>query len=249
MHWTRPKRLSDPRRPNPSRRPLPPGIEAQARTRMSHPRTRIHRRRAPRAGMAEPRTLRSRLFDALVPYLLGLAVALPIAATAWFLLRGPDVHWRTPWALTTLLSVPLGAWVAFHLERRRTGTMSFSRTTELRRQAQGIFGHLLHLPRALRLVAVALVALALARPQRLITDPTEVEGIDIIIALDVSNSMSEADLLPNRLTAAKRVIDDFIRRRPNDRIGLVLFGTEAALQCPLTLDHRALRVLLADVRL
>jgi Ca-activated chloride channel family protein len=99
------------------------------------------------------------------------------------------------------------------------------------------------------LVAIGLLAVALARPQRLSTDPAEVEGIDIVVALDVSNSMQETDLVPSRIAAAKEVIDKFIQRNATDRIGLVIFGKEAFTQCPLTLDTRAVRSLLADVRL
>jgi Ca-activated chloride channel homolog len=196
-----------------------------------------------------PRSAWKRVLDVLAPYLLTLAIALPFAIFFSLELRGPAVHWAHRSALLLLAAVPLGAWVSFHLERKRIGTLAFSRTAELGRTAQGFFGRLLHLPQALRLVAIGLVAVALAQPQRLISDQAEVEGIDIVIALDVSNSMQETDLLPDRLTAAKRVIDDFIKRRQSDRIGLVIFGKEAFTQCPLTLDNRALRMLLADVRL
>jgi Ca-activated chloride channel family protein len=108
---------------------------------------------------------------------------------------------------------------------------------------------LLQLPRVCLIVAIGLVAVALARPQRLSTDPAEVEGIDIVIALDVSNSMQETDLVPDRITAAKRVIESFIRRNATNRIGLVIFGKEAFTQCPLTLDTNAVIGLLKDVRL
>jgi Ca-activated chloride channel family protein len=89
----------------------------------------------------------------------------------------------------------------------------------------------------------------LVRPQRWSNDASEVEGIDIVIALDVSNSMAETDLVPNRLAAAKRVIRSFIERNASDRIGLVIFGKEAFTQCPLTLDTRAVSGLLDEVRL
>jgi Ca-activated chloride channel family protein len=195
------------------------------------------------------RPLGQRVLDALAPYLLTIAIATPFGIFYTLKLRDLQLHWQHKWALLLLAAVPLGAWVGFHLQRRRAGTLTFSRTHDLRRTPQGLFGRLLHLPHALRLVAIAMVAVALARPQRLTADTSEVEGIDIVIALDVSNSMSEQDLLPDRITAAKRVIDDFIRRRQSDRIGLVIFGKEAFTQCPLTLDNRALRMLLADVRL
>jgi Ca-activated chloride channel family protein len=146
-----------------------------------------------------------------------------------------------------LAAVPLVAWVSFHLERRRVGTLLYTRTRDLGRTAQGLFGRLIHLPQALRIVAIALVVLALARPQKLSNDVAEVEGIDIVVALDVSNSMREQDMLPDRLEAAKKVIDKFISKRESDRIGLVIFGREAFTQCPLTLDNHALRILLASV--
>jgi Ca-activated chloride channel homolog len=199
--------------------------------------------------VAERAPWQRRVRDALAPYLVAATVAAPFALVCSLLLRGDDVHWRYKWAFLALTAVPLGAWVGFHLERRRAGTLRFSRTHDLARTPQGIFGHLLHLPRALRLVAIALVAVALARPQRLTVDPAEVEGIDIVVALDVSNSMAETDLAPDRLAAAKRVIADFIGRREHDRIGLVLFGREAYTHCPLTTDQHALRALLGDVRL
>jgi Ca-activated chloride channel family protein len=200
--------------------------------------------------VAEPRaSFWRRVLDVLAPYLMTIALAVPFAVYAFLVLRGTDVHWRHQWAFLLLLAVPLAAWVGFQLERRRAGTLVFSRTHDLARTSQGLFGYLMHLPRALRLIAIALAAVALAQPQRMTSDAAEVEGIDIVIALDVSNSMAETDLVPDRLTAAKSVIEDFIQRRPSDRIGLVIFGREAFTQCPLTLDHRALRMLLRDVRL
>ena len=75
------------------------------------------------------------------------------------------------------------------------------------------------------------------------------EGIDIVISLDLSGSMQETDLVPNRLEAAKTVIQDFVRRRPTDRIGLVVFGREAYTYAPMTLDHGALLRMLGELRL
>jgi Ca-activated chloride channel homolog len=195
------------------------------------------------------RSLARRVLDALTPYLITVGVALPFVVYLTLTLRGSDIRWAHRGAFLLLLAIPLGAWIAFHLERRRTGTFAFARIHDLRRTPQGWVGRLLPLPRALRLVALGLVAVALAQPQRMSTDPQEVEGIDIVVALDVSGSMEERDLLPNRIGAAKQVIQDFIARRPSDRIGLVIFGKEAFTQCPLTLDHRALGNLLAQVDL
>ena len=192
---------------------------------------------------------RRRVWRAVAPYLLTVAIALPFAVYYFVQLRGPDVHWRNKGALVLLAAVPLGAWVGFYLERRRVGTMAFSRTHDLLATQQGAFGYLMHLPRACLLVGIGLVAVALARPQRMSTDVAEVEGIDIVIALDVSNSMRETDIVPDRITAAKRVIEGFIRRNATDRIGLVIFGKEAFTQCPLTLDTKAVSGLLDNVRI
>jgi Ca-activated chloride channel family protein len=192
---------------------------------------------------------RRRLIHTLAPYALTLALALPFAVFFVVTLRGPEVHWRHPGALLLLLAVPLAAWVGFHLERRRAGTLAFSRTHDLRVAPQGLFGYLMHLPRACLIVALALIAVALARPQRLTTDPAEVEGIDIVVTLDVSNSMEERDMVPDRITAAKRVIEDFVRRNASNRIGLVIFGKDAFTQCPLTLDTSAVIGLLKEVRI
>jgi Ca-activated chloride channel family protein len=115
---------------------------------------------------------------------------------------------------------------------------------------RGFFSHIFTLPAVLRVVAIALLVLALARPQtRERGGRVEVEGIDIVLALDLSNSMEATDLLPNRLEAAKRVVDDFIKRRRSDKIGLVVFGREAFTHCPLTLDYSVLRTMLAEMQL
>lgn len=185
----------------------------------------------------------------LVTYSTLLGLALPLAIYLVPRLHRSDVHFRHPLAFLLALALPLVAYLSFHAERWRAPTLAFSRATVLATLSQGVLGSLVHLPRILRLLALALLIVGLARPQRLSQEQSEVEGIDIVIALDVSNSMQETDLDPDRLSAAKKVIDDFIRRRPTDRIALVIFGKEAFTQAPLTLDSRAVRNLLAEVRL
>jgi Ca-activated chloride channel family protein len=111
-------------------------------------------------------------------------------------------------------------------------------------------GRLRELPTVLRLAVVVLVGVAMARPQSTrAADDLELEGIDIVLSLDLSGSMQETDLVPNRLEAAKIVIRDFVRRRPSDRIGLVVFGREAFTHIPLTLDHGTFLRMLAELRL
>lgn len=106
-----------------------------------------------------------------------------------------------------------------------------------------------HLPFVLRCVAVVLMIVALARPQTSEQlSKTTVEGIDIVLALDVSGTMLAADFEPDRLTAAKDVAAKFIADRPNDRIGLVVFAGESYTQSPLTTDKAALQTLLAQVK-
>ena len=96
---------------------------------------------------------------------------------------------------------------------------------------------------------MALVIIALARPQSVSSrQNVEIEGIDIVMVLDVSSSMLARDFQPDRLEAAKKVINDFIRRRPNDRIGLVIFSGEAFTQVPLTTDHAMITSMLKDVK-
>ncbi|MEO6951271.1 MAG: VWA domain-containing protein [Polyangia bacterium] len=181
------------------------------------------------------------------PYLLLLALSVPVAVLTIELFRQPDVHLRQRWALSLLLVVPWLAWRK--LGRPRGAALAFSRVRELREAELGWVARFRQLPDVVRIVAIACVALALCRPQRLSSDASEVDGIDIVIALDVSNSMAEQDLLPNRITAAKRVLDRFIARRQSDRVGLVIFGSEAYTQVPLTLDTTAVRLLLDDVTL
>jgi Ca-activated chloride channel family protein len=102
----------------------------------------------------------------------------------------------------------------------------------------------------LRVAAVALLVLALMGPQSIhARNATEVEGIDIVLTLDLSDSMQAADIKPTRFEATKQVVSDFIRRRPNDRLGAVVFGRDAYTLLPLTTDHEALRTLVSELEL
>jgi len=101
--------------------------------------------------------------------------------------------------------------------------------------------YMMHAPFLLRIITIIMIILILARPQT--TDNwqnSEIEGIDIMLAMDVSTSMLAEDLRPNRIEAAKEVATEFINGRPNDNIGLTIFAGEAFTQCPLTVDHAVL---------
>jgi len=180
-----------------------------------------------------------------------LALALVLAGLWWHTGSSPLRHmlWARPWwalaAVLPVLAVVLRAWLA-----PRSPTLRYSRTRSLRRVSGGWATRLVHLPDGLRLAAALLLVGALARPQSTRgNDRIHHEGIDIVIVLDLSDSMETPDMVPNRLGAAQAVIDDFIRRRPSDRIGLVAFGSTASTVAPLTLDHGVLRTLMRRLRL
>ena len=104
-------------------------------------------------------------------------------------------------------------------------------------------------PMVLRCIAFILIVIALARPQtHTAWNEKTVEGIDIMLAMDVSTSMLAEDLKPNRIEAAKAVAAEFIADRPNDNIGLTIFAGESFTQCPMTADHTSLVNLLQGTR-
>ena len=152
-----------------------------------------------------------------------------------------------------LLLAPL-AW-AFLLflsrrETRRSGVLRMTNFDAFRDAPQGLAA-LAGLPRFLRFIAVTLAIVCLARPQMVgqHTRDVTVEGIDIVVALDISTSMLAADFKPrDRITVAKQVLRQFIEGRPNDRLGLVVFAGEAYTQAPLTFDHNVLAEILGNIK-
>jgi len=109
--------------------------------------------------------------------------------------------------------------------------------------------YLLHAPFILRVISFVMIVLILARPQTTNNwKNTETEGIDIMMALDISSTMLAEDLKPNRLEAAKNVATEFINGRPNDNIGITLFAAESFTQCPLTVDHAVLLNLFQNIK-
>ena len=137
-----------------------------------------------------------------------------------------------------LLLVPMAGWYIWRL-RHHEASLQVSSTAPI--QGGGWRTYLLHVPFVLRLMAVALISVALARPQLTNRWQQEsTEGIDIMMALDISGTMLAEDLRPTRLEAAKQVASQFVLERPNDQIGLVVFAGESFTQCPLTTDHAVL---------
>jgi len=157
---------------------------------------------------------------------------------------------QSPQVLWLLLLVP-AALVWALVERRRRAVLRFSGTTLLARHGRGLRPYFLWMPPTLRALALLLVVVALARPQQRDSRVKDlsVEGIDIMIALDLSTSMEAADFRPqNRLHVAKEVLSEFIEGRTNDRIGLVVFSGAAYTQAPLTLDYGVLKEVLRQLR-
>lgn len=106
-----------------------------------------------------------------------------------------------------------------------------------------------HLPFVLRLLAIVFIVLAIARPQTMFEEQNaEGEGVDIVLCIDVSGSMTAQDLTPNRLEAAKNVAIDFVNKRLTDRIAVVIFSGESFTQCPLTTDHNVLMSAIQNIR-
>jgi len=132
--------------------------------------------------------------------------------------------------------------------RLRSGAIRYSDVESLKQADVRRTGRNRYVLFALRVLALAAFVVAFSRPQTGITSETvTAEGIDIILAIDVSSSMLAEDLEPNRLEAAKAVAAEFVEGRRNDRIGLVVFAAEAFTQVPLTLDYSVVTDLLAQM--
>ena len=144
-----------------------------------------------------------------------------------------------------LLLIPYIVWYILKWKKSQA-TLQISDARVYAHTPKSYKNYLLH---ALRIIALILIILVLARPQT--TDNwqnSEIEGIDIMLAIDVSTSMLAEDLKPNRLEAAKDVAAEFINGRPNDNIGLTLFAGESFTQCPLTVDHAVLLNLFQSIK-
>ena len=159
------------------------------------------------------------------------------------------MHFASPyylWLLTLL--VPM---IGYYVWRTLQGgaAIRISSVAGVVRAPRTVRYYLRHLPFVLRAAAFALIVVALARPQDVEQNVrTNTEGIDIMLAIDVSGSMLARDFKPDRITAAKEVAGSFIADRYGDRIGLVAFAGEAFTQSPLTTDQSTLQTLLARIR-
>jgi Ca-activated chloride channel family protein len=148
-----------------------------------------------------------------------------------------------------LLFIPIALFIwYFFKSKKNTGEIVFSDLHSLEK-TKTIKNKLIHLIYLFKICALILLIIALARPQSSTNwEESTTEGIDIILSMDISGSMLAEDLKPNRLEASKEVAMDFISKRANDRVGLVIFSGESFTQCPLTTDHNVLINLFKDVK-
>lgn len=162
------------------------------------------------------------------------------------------LQFQNPWLLLLLLGLPLLALLA---RRDQRATVHFSSLKTLKTLRPSRVDLYAGLPYVIRFLAMALLIIALARPQEG-HKSTEIlsVGVDIMLALDTSGSMRALDFIEeekriNRLTVVKGVVSKFIDNRPNDRIGMVVFGEQAYTQCPLTLDQGILQSFLSKLEI
>ena len=142
--------------------------------------------------------------------------------------------------LLLLVLVPYIVWYVLRF-KQSLPSLKVPDTTKYVKVPKTFRLYLMHMPFLLRLILMSLVVCILARPQsRHSWSNTDVEGIDIMLAVDVSTSMLAQDFKPNRVEALKEIAQRFIEKRPNDNMGLTMFAGEAYTQCPLTTDHTVL---------
>jgi Ca-activated chloride channel family protein len=151
-----------------------------------------------------------------------------------------NIEFAYPWILYGLIVIPLLIIWYVKKSNKQKPSILIS-TTKFLAKPKGIKSRFFHIPFMLRCFGLSFLIIALARPQHKFSNQFfEGQGIDIMLCLDVSGSMYGTDLLPNRLEASKEVAKNFVRERPGDRIGIVVFGNNGLTMCPLTTDNSAL---------
>lgn len=160
------------------------------------------------------------------------------------------LRFEDPQFLFLYLLIPILVFWYAKFKDRMSGTLRFSHLGFARKAYHPGPARAMHILFALRMIVIALLITAFARPQSGVKDEEIItHGIDIILCLDISSSMLAEDIKPNRIEAAKKVAEDFIKGRKNDRIGMVVFSGEAFTQCPLTLDYGILLSFLDKVKI
>ncbi len=155
----------------------------------------------------------------------------------------PELFWL-------LLLLPAIAYVYFFREQKRVTDFRYPTIQHIRALAKSPRVRLRHVPFFLRVIGLVLLIVALARPQSFDSESKRsIEGIDIVMCIDISTSMDAEDLKPDRLEAAKKVAADFVEKREHDRIGIVPFAAQSFTQVPLTTDHKVVLSLLSQIQM
>jgi Ca-activated chloride channel homolog len=230
----------------------------------------VQRKAAPVLAAVPPSRRRSRGFLRLAVGIFAFVVLVLLGAAYPFVARGNELlsaRWAEPWALAGLVIVPLILWRAVLGEDRRTPRLRLGTLAVLGVGPAGPRVFLRDVPGIARAIGLALCIAALARPMNSLRSvATDEEGIDILVALDMSGSMravldnvpedlsaylprNRPGVRPTRLDAAKAVLRDFIGRRKTDRIGVVVFGSSAYVVSPPTLDYHLLDVLVSRMEI
>lgn len=189
----------------------------------------------------------------LLPWLLVLALGVPIYVYARGQLddirKGEDLVWKYPKAAWLALAGVFVGWILFHLRRHHSAALAFTRVDTLRGVTRGWFAYIASLPGVLRVLALVAIAASLGRPQTYVTVSRSVDSIDIMLVLDLSKSMEEADMAPrrDRFDAELAVARQFVQNQRNDRIGLAIFAEGAMVQCPMTFDMAVLDNIIASL--
>ena len=160
-----------------------------------------------------------------------------------------NIHFAEPHYLYLLLIVP--GMITFYVlkQHKASAALQMPGLQPFSNAGKTFRNYLRHILFALRALAVTLLVIVLARPQKTdIFQDVTTEGIDIILTLDISGSMLARDFRPDRLEASKNVATEFISGRPYDRMGLVVFSGESFTQCPLTTDHAVLINLMREIK-
>ena len=193
-----------------------------------------------------------------LPWLFCLAVLVPaLVLVAAVLERGYGVpltdsgmRFERPWAGLLALGALLVVWSRGYWDKLRAPRVQISRGADLAALPVSWRVRLRPFLYALRVATIVLCVLGLMGPQSIhARERSELEGIDIVLTLDLSLSMQASDIAPNRFEATKYVVDEFVSKRPNDRIGAVVFGRDAYTLMPLTSDKDMLRTAIAELEL
>lgn len=161
------------------------------------------------------------------------------------------MRWNSPEFMLLLTLIPLIAWYKYFIsDRAKKGGISYPLAAVVAGSKKSIRSRLRFVPDFIRLIVLLLLVFALMQPQYGFESETVTrQGIDIMIALDVSGSMAAEDFKPNRIKAAQKITEDFIISITDHRVGLVIFAGVALTQCPLTIDYGVLTELLRNTSL